>query len=120
MAALLRSSGSSVFEENIFTSRYRHVDELTRMGAVSKVEGNTAVITGVSRLTGARVSAPDLRAGAALVIAGLAAEGITMIDDIIYIQRGYENFDQKLRGLGAKIECVSSEREARKFVLRVG
>ena len=90
------------------------------MGAVSKVEGNTAIISGVEGLTGARVSAPDLRAGAALVIAGLAAEGLTTIDDIVYIQRGYEKFDEKLRGIGAKIECVNSERAARKFALMVG
>ena len=69
---------------------------------------------------GARGSAPDLRAGAALVIAGLAAEGITIVDDIVYIQRGYENFEQKLRGLGAEIERVSSEKEIQKFKLRVG
>ena len=118
--ALSMAEGTSIVTESIFENRFKYLDELARMGAVSKVEGNTAVISGVEKLTGARVSAPDLRAGAALVIAGLAAEGITMIDDIIYIQRGYENFDQKLRGLGAKIECVSSEREARKFVLMVG
>ena len=118
--ALAMAEGTSIVTESIFENRFKYLDELARMGAVSKVEGNTAVISGVEKLTGARVSAPDLRAGAALVIAGLAAEGITMIDDIIYIQRGYENFDQKLRGLGAKIECVNSEREARKFVLMVG
>ena len=118
--ALSMAEGTSIVTESIFENRFKYLDELARMGAVSKVEGNTAVISGVEKLTGARVSAPDLRAGAALVIAGLAAEGITMIDDIIYIQRGYENFDLKLRGLGAKIECVNSEREARKFVLMVG
>ena len=90
------------------------------MGAVAKVEGNTAIITGVDRLTGARVNALDLRAGAALVIAGLAAEGITLVDDIKYIQRGYENFDEKLRGLGGMIEQISSEREAQKFRMRAG
>ena len=68
----------------------------------------------------ARVSAPDLRAGAALVIAGLAAEGITIVDDIVYIQRGYENFEDKLRSLGAEIERVSNEKEIQKFRLRVG
>ena len=118
--ALSMAEGTSIVTESIFENRFKYLDELARMGAVSKVEGNTAVISGVEKLTGARVSAPDLRAGAALVIAGLAAEGITMIDDIIYIQRGYENFDLKLKGLGAKIECVNSEREARKFVLMVG
>ena len=87
---------------------------------IAKVEGNTAIITGTDKLTGARISAPDLRAGAALVIAGLSAEGVTTIDDIVYIQRGYECFDEKLRGLGAKIECISSQREARKFMLMTG
>mgnify|MGYP000143401476 CR=1 FL=1 len=72
------------------------------MGACIKVEGNSAIIDGVNKLTGARVSAPDLRAGAALVIAGLAAEGITIVDDIVYIQRGYENFEEKLRSLAQR------------------
>ena len=90
------------------------------MGANIKVEGNTAIIDGVERFTGARVSAPDLRAGAALVIAGLAAEGITIVDDIVYIQRGYEDFEGKLRGLGAEIQKVSSEREIQKFKLQIG
>ena len=96
------------------------MDELARMGAIVRVEGNTAIITGVEKLTGARVSAPDLRAGAALVIAALAAEGVTIIDDIIYIQRGYEEFDVKLRSLGAEIEKINSEKEALKFRLRTG
>ena len=79
-----------------------------------------AVIDGVPGFTGAQVEAPDLRAGAALVIAGLAAEGYTVVDEIGYIQRGYEAFDEKLRSLGAVIEKVDSEKEARKFQLRVG
>ena len=74
----------------------------------------------MDRLTGARVSAPDLRAGAALVIAGLAADGITTVDDIMYIQRGYEDFEGKLRGLGADIDRVFSEKEIQKFKLRIG
>jgi UDP-N-acetylglucosamine 1-carboxyvinyltransferase len=90
------------------------------MGAIVRVEGNTAIITGVDRLSGARVSAPDLRAGAALVIAALAADGITTIDDIVYIQRGYENFEEKLRNLGAEIEKINSEKEAQKVRLRIG
>jgi len=118
--ALSMAEGTSIVTESIFENRFKYLDELARMGAVSKVEGNTAVITGVEHLTGARMSAPDLRAGAALVIAGLAADGITTIDDIVYIQRGYEKFDEKLRSLGAQIERVNSEREARKFMLRVG
>ena len=89
------------------------------MGGMAKVEGNTAIITGVEGFTGARVSAPDLRAGAALVIAGLAAEGITIVDDIRYIQRGYEAFDEKLRSLGAEIRLIDSVREAQKFNFRV-
>ena len=85
-----------------------------------KVEGNTAIIDGVKKYTGAHISAPDLRAGAALVIAGLAAEGFTTVDDIMYIQRGYEDFELKLQGLGAHIEKVSSEKEVQKFKLKVG
>ncbi len=106
--------------ESIFENRFKYAAELARMGAYIKVEGNTAIITGVEMLTGARVSAPDLRAGAALVIAGLAAEGITIVDDIVYIQRGYERFEEKLSSLGAEIEKVSSEKEIKKFQLRVG
>ena len=90
------------------------------MGASIKVEGNTAIIDGVCKYTGASISAPDLRAGAALVIAGLAAEGTTVIDDIKFIERGYEDFDLKLQSLGAQIEKISSERELRKFRLKTG
>ena len=118
--ALAIARGTSIVTESIFENRFKYVDELIRMGADIKVEGNTAVISGTEKLMGARDSAPDLRAGAALVIAGLAAEGITIVDDIVYIQRGYENFEQKLRGLGAEIERVSSEKEIQKFKLRVG
>lgn len=118
--ALVLASGTSTVTESIFENRFKYADELTRMGATIKVEGNTAIIDGVEGLTGARVSAPDLRAGAALVIAGLAAEGITIVDDIVYIQRGYENFEGKLRALGAEIEKVTSEKEVQKFKLRVG
>ena len=117
--ALCLASGISIVTESIFENRFKYIDELTRMGATAKVEGNTAIITGVDRLTGARVNALDLRAGAALVIAGLAADGITTIDDIKYIQRGYENFDAKLRSLGGEIEQISSQREAQRFRLRV-
>lgn len=117
--ALALAEGTSIVTESIFENRFKYLDELARMGAVSKVEGNTAIITGVEAFTGARISAPDLRAGAALVIAGLAADGITAVDDIVYIQRGYESFEEKLRSLGANIEMVTSERDARKFVLKV-
>ena len=118
--ALALASGTSIVTESIFENRFKYADELSRMGACIKVEGNSAIIDGVNKLTGARVSAPDLRAGAALVIAGLAAEGITIVDDIVYIQRGYENFEEKLRSLGAEIERVSSEKDIQKFRLRVG
>ncbi|SFB11009.1 UDP-N-acetylglucosamine 1-carboxyvinyltransferase [Acetitomaculum ruminis DSM 5522] len=111
------AEGTSIVTESIFENRFKYVDELTRMGADIKVEGNTAIINGVSKYTGAGVSAPDLRAGAALVIAGLAAEEITTVDDIVYIQRGYEDFEKKLQSLGALIECVNSEKEMQKFKL---
>ena len=117
---LALAEGTSIVTESIFENRFKYADELSRMGACVKVEGNTAIIDGVDKLTGARVSAPDLRAGAALVIAGLAAEGITIVDDIVYIQRGYEDFEGKLRSLGAEIERVSSEKDIQKFRLRVG
>jgi UDP-N-acetylglucosamine 1-carboxyvinyltransferase len=117
---LALAKGTSIVTESIFENRFKYMDELARMGAIVRVEGNTAIITGVDRLSGARVSAPDLRAGAALVIAALAADGITTIDDIVYIQRGYENFEEKLRNLGAEIEKINSEKEAQKFRLRIG
>ena len=117
---LALAEGTSIVTESIFENRFKYADELSRMGANIKVEGNSAIIDGVKKLTGARVSAPDLRAGAALVIAGLAADGITVVDDIVYIQRGYENFEDKLRSLGAEIERVSNEKEIQKFRLRVG
>lgn len=117
---LALAKGTSTVTESIFENRFKYADELTRMGAVLKVEGNTAIIDGVSGFTGARVSAPDLRAGAALVIAGLAAEGFTIVDDIVYIQRGYEDFEGKLRSLGGVIEKVTDEKEIQKFKLRVG
>ena len=113
------SSGTSIVTESIFENRFKYVDELARMGANIKVEGNTSIIDGVPQLTGARITSPDLRAGAALVIAALAAEGCTVIDDIVYIQRGYEDFEGKLRSLGAEIEKVSSEEEIRKFEFKV-
>ncbi len=118
--ALCLANGTSIVTESIFENRFKYTDELARMGAVIKVEGNTAIIDGIPVLTGARISAPDLRAGAALVIAGLAAEGVTVIDDIVYILRGYEDFDIKLRAVGAEIEKVSDEKEIRKFRMRVG
>ncbi len=118
--ALALAKGTSTITESIFENRFKYLGELARMGAQVKVEGNSATIEGVERFLAARVSAPDLRAGAALCIAGLAAEGITIVDDIVYIQRGYERFEEKLRGLGAMIERVSSEKEIQKFKLKVG
>ena len=112
--------GTSTITESIFENRFKYLGELARMGANVKIEGNAATIEGVNKFSGARVSAPDLRAGAALVIAGMAAEGITIVDDIVYIQRGYERFEEKLRSLGAVIEKVSTEREIQKFKLKVG
>ena len=119
-AALALANGTSMVTESIFENRFKYVDELARMGATIKVEGNRAVVMGVEKLTGARVSAPDLRAGAALVIAGLAAEGITIIDDIHYVQRGYERFEEKMQGLGAKMERVDNAKDLQQFIYREG
>lgn len=114
------AKGTSTVTESIFENRFKYVDELARMGASIKVEGNIAIINGVESYTGAHVTAPDLRAGAALVIAGLAAsDGITTVDDIHFIQRGYEDFEVKLQGIGAQIEKVGSEIEAQRFILKV-
>lgn len=113
------ANGTSTVTESIFENRFRYVDELTRMGANIQVESNIAIIHGVSGYTGARVNAPDLRAGAALVIAGLSAEGVTVVDDIYYIERGYEDFEKKLSDLGAQIEKVNSEKDIQKFRLKV-
>ena len=118
--ALGLSKGTSIVTESIFENRFKYVDELTRMGANIKVESNTAIIDGVPKYTGASLTAPDLRAGAALVTAALAAEGISTIDDIKFIERGYEDFPQKLQSLGAQIEKVCTERELQKFRLKIG
>ncbi|MCR5798613.1 MAG: UDP-N-acetylglucosamine 1-carboxyvinyltransferase [Lachnospiraceae bacterium] len=118
--ALGLSNGTSIVTESIFENRFRYVDELVRMGANIKVEGSVAIIDGVEKYTGAGITAPDLRAGAALVLAGLAAEGFTTVDDIKYIERGYEDFDEKLRGIGAMIEKVNTEKEMQKFKFKVG
>ena len=117
---LALAQGTSTITESIFENRFKYLDELARMGANIKVEGNSATIEGVEKFSAARVSAPDLRAGAALCIAGLATDGITIVDDIVYIQRGYERFEEKLRSLGGIIEKVSSEKEIQKFRLKVG
>lgn len=106
MAALLRCRGAAVFEENLFSSRYRHVDELARMGADIRVSGRTAVVLGVERLHGAVVRCTDLRGGAALCAAALAAEGETSISDITHIDRGYQSIEDDLAALGADIRRV--------------
>ena len=117
---LCLAEGTSIVTEGIWDNRFRYVDELRRMGADISVDGRVAVINGVGQLQGAPVKATDLRAGAALVMAGLAAEGFSVVDDIHYIQRGYEDFELKLQSLGAQIEKVESEREIQKFKLKVG
>ena len=118
--ALGLASGTSIVTESIFENRFKYVDELTRMGANIKVESSTAIIDGATRYTGADITAPDLRAGAALVLAALSAEGFSTIDDIKYIQRGYEDFHIKLQKIGATIELVESEKDFRKFKMKVG
>lgn len=114
------AKGMSIVSESIFENRFKYVDELIRMGAEIKVEGNTAIIDGVSKYTGASLAAPDLRAGAALVIAALAADGFSSVDDIQYIERGYEEFEIKLQSLGAQIEKIADESEFQKFKLKIG
>ena len=106
MALLATVEGTSVIVETVFENRFMHVDELRRMGADIRMEGRVAVIQGKKRLTGAAVEATDLRAGAALVLAGLAAEGETVVKKPFHIDRGYENFEGKLKSLGAEIERI--------------
>lgn len=117
---LALSEGTSIITESIFENRFKYVDELARMGANIKVEGNKAIIQGCGGFTGATVITPDLRAGAALVIAGLAAEGFTVVEDIKYILRGYEKFDEKIKNLGGVIEKVDTDRDVKKFKFMVG
>lgn len=117
---LALSNGTSIVTESIFENRFKYVAELTRMGAHIRVEGNTAIIDGVESFTGANVAAPDLRAGAALVIAALVADDFSVVSDIKYIQRGYEKFDEKLQCLGAKIEKIDTEKDIQKFKLKIG
>ena len=109
MCALLSTThGISVITENIFPQRYMHVAELKRMGAHVQLEGPTAVIHGVEQLLGAPVMASDLRASAALVLAGLKADGVTEVSRVYHIDRGYEHLDEKLSELGAHIERVKA------------
>lgn len=109
LSMLAIAKGTSIITETIFENRFKHVDEMTRMGARIKVEGRTAVIRGVQKLTGAVVDAPDLRAGAALVLAALTAEGLSEIEHVYHIDRGYEGLENKLQHLGASIIRRKSE-----------
>ena len=108
-AMLSLADGTSMVEETIYESRIGHIQELVRMGAKIRIEGRTSVIHGVKNLKGAVVHASDLRAGAALCLAGLAAEGETVVRNVHFIDRGYENFEETLRSMGADIERISSE-----------
>lgn len=110
------SKGTSIITESIFENRFKYTDELAKMGGKVHVEGNTAIVEGVESYTGAKITAPDLRAGAALVIAAMQARGYSEIYDIKYIERGYEDFPEKLRTLGACIAKVSTEEEERKAI----
>ena len=110
-AALCLAEGTSVITEGVWDNRYKYVSELKKMGAEVQVDGKTAVIEGVPFLTGAPVVACDLRAGAAVVIAGLCAIGTTTVEDVVYIERGYENLVGKLKSLGADISCLTEPDE---------
>jgi UDP-N-acetylglucosamine 1-carboxyvinyltransferase len=116
------SKGTSIVTESIFENRFKYVDELSRMGASIKVESNTAIIEGVEKLTGAIVCSPDLRGGVALVMAGLMAEGFTVVENVEFIERGYEKFEYKMQQLGALMIKADSEdvKTIRKFKLKVG
>jgi UDP-N-acetylglucosamine 1-carboxyvinyltransferase len=107
MAMNCIADGVGVMIETIFENRFMHVQELQRLGADIRVEGHTAIVRGVPRLSGAPVMATDLRASASLILAGLVADGETTIDRIYHLDRGYENIEEKLSGLGAKIKRVS-------------
>ena len=104
--ALTTAKGSSVIVENLFENRYRYMQELIRMGAKVTIEGKTAVIKGIRKLYGANVKATDLRGGAALVMAGIVAKGNTKVENVEYILRGYDQFDQKLRDIGVDIKML--------------
>ena len=104
--ALALAKGTSVITEGVWDNRFKYTNELRKMGAEIQVDGRVAIIEGVEHLTGASVAACDLRAGAAMVIAGLCAEGVTSVEDIHFIERGYENLVGKLQSLGADIAIV--------------
>ena len=113
LAMALTAAGASVFVENIFESRYKHVAELRRMGGHVEVEGRVAVVEGIPRLHGAGVEATELRGGAALVLAALSAEGESTVSGVRFIDRGYENFEGLLRQLGAEIQRIPKDEKER-------
>lgn len=117
---LALGEGTSIVSESIFENRFKYMDELTRMGANVRVEGNIAIIEGVKKFKGTKVNSPDLRAGAALVIAALAADGYSDIENIKYIERGYEKFEEKLSNIGANIKKVNDNKEATKAKFKIG
>ena len=118
--ALCVADGVGTITESIFENRFKYVDELSKMGADTEVKGSVAIFKGGKPLKGAELVAPDLRAGAALVLAGLAAEGWSVVDNVDYVLRGYEDFVQKLKGLGAQIELVQNDDELQKAKLKIG
>jgi len=107
MALLTIANGTSIISETVFENRFKHAEELIRMGANIKIFGRVAVVKGVKELTGAKVSAKDLRGGASLILAGLAARGVTVVDNVFHVERGYENFHLELERLGANIKKIS-------------
>ncbi len=109
MALMCTAEGTSVLEERIFENRFMHAPELMRMGAEIEVHGGTATVTGVEKLKGAPVMATDLRASVSLILAGLAAEGETIVNRVYHLDRGYERVEEKLRNIGARIERVNAE-----------
>ena len=111
MALMLTATGTGVITETVFENRFMHVEEFRRMNATVKIEGKSVILEGPSKLQGAEVAATDLRAAAALILAGLAAEGVTRVTELIHLDRGYVDFHKKLEALGADIERVSSEEE---------
>jgi UDP-N-acetylglucosamine 1-carboxyvinyltransferase len=117
---LCLAEGTSIITEDIFDDRFRYVDELRRMGAEISVDGKVAVIDGIGKLMGAPVNAPDLRAGAALIVAGLAASGVTEIDSIVHVERGYQDIVGKLRSIGAEIEKVTIAENSVQNVAKAG
>jgi len=118
--ALCMAEGVGTITESIFENRFKYVDELSKMGADTEVKGSVAIFKGHSRLKGAELVAPDLRAGAALVLAGLAAEGVSVVDGVDYVLRGYEDFAEKLQSLGARIQLLDDGDDLQKAKLKIG